>query len=32
MTLDYMDSFIKNELIPNIEKGKYLRKTRKGAK
>ena len=32
MTLDYMDSFIKNELIPNIKKGKYLRKTRKGAK
>ncbi len=32
MTLDHMDAFIKNELIPNIEKGKYLRKTRKGAK
>ena len=32
MTLNHMDAFIKNELIPNIEKGKYLRKTRKGAK
>lgn len=31
-TLDYMDGFIKNTLIPDIEKGKYLRKTRKGAK
>lgn len=32
MTLDHMDNFIKNTLIPDIEKGKYLRKTRKGAK
>lgn len=32
LTLDHMDNFIKNTLIPDIEKGKYLRKTRKGAK
>lgn len=31
MTLDHIDVFIKNELIPNIRKGKYLRKKRKGA-
>lgn len=30
-TLDYMDGFIKNTLIPDIKKGKYLRKKRKGA-
>ena len=32
MTLDKMETFIKNELIPDIERGRYLRKTRKGAK
>lgn len=32
LTLDNMETFIKNELIPDIENGKYLRKTRKGAK
>ena len=32
LTMDNMQNFMKNELIPNIENGKYLRKTRKGAK
>lgn len=31
-TLDRMDSYIKNTLIPDVEKGKYTRKSRKGAK
>lgn len=31
-TLRHMDGFIQNTIIPNIDKGKYLRKTRKGAK
>lgn len=31
-TLQHMDGFIQNTIIPNIEKGEYLRKTRKGAK
>lgn len=31
MTLDYMDSYIKNTLIPDIKNKKYIRKTRKGA-
>lgn len=31
-TLQHMDGFIQNTIIPNIDKGKYSRKTRKGAK
>lgn len=32
ITKQNMDNFIQNTLIPNIKNGKYLRKTRKGAK
>ena len=31
-TLQHMDGFIQNTIIPNIKKGEYVRKTRKGAK
>lgn len=31
-TLQYMDGYIQNTVIPKIENGDYLRKTRKGAK
>ena len=32
LTLDNIQRYTKNILIPDIEKGKYIRKTRKGAK
>lgn len=31
-TLRHMDGYIQNTVIPKIENGDYLRKTRKGAK